>query len=408
MNTHSLTLKGWLASARILAAFAATLISTQSFALAPDSYFSSAAGLSGWQLKSTLTGIIDGHTVLSYTPGVWNAHKDLYQDPFNSSRLILFYSNKSFLKSAQDSGGGGITSWNREHLWPRSYGVGNSGPDNTDLFHLVPANASVNSSRGNKYFDVSDESDPKYDENPASDFAPDCTSDTDSWEPSDLRKGWVARAMFYMTTRYNYLSLVTTPPSSPPSLGGTKMAQLDVLLEWNRRFLPTDKELEVNEGIYNDYQGNRNPYISFPEFADAVFITDAPSWGGWRLEHFSLVELLDETVSGDFADPDFDGLINLIEMARYTDPHVADGGDAVEVTVNGNQVTISFLRATSMEHLNLTMAIEESGSLGGWDPVSLEGITPESTGTEYQERLSFTRTLAPDEDAYFRMRVERP
>jgi len=404
MNNYSLTMKGWLSSVRLLAALSATLMFTQSFALTPQAYFSSAEGLEGWPLKSELRSLIDGHTVLSYTPGVWNAHKDLYEDRFNSSKLILFYSNKSFNKSAQDSGGGGLSSWNREHLWPRSRGVGDSGADNTDLFHLVPVNAAVNTSRGNKYFDESDQTDPNYDADPASNFAPDCTSDTYTWEPSDLRKGWVARAMFYMTTRYSHLFLSNASGDLPYN---SNMAQLDLMLEWNRRFLPTDKEREVNEGIYSRYQGNRNPYIDFPEFADATVLPGQMTWGGWRLEHFSLAELLDEAVSGDLADPDADGIANIVEMARYSDPRTPDSEKAVEVSVNGNEVTLSLIRARSMEHLNLSMVLEEADTLGGWSPVSLVGADVTHLNDE-QERVSVVRTLAPDEQIFVRVFVERP
>jgi endonuclease I len=182
----------------------------------PSAYFATAEGQTGTTLKTTLRGIIDGHTTVSYTPGVWNAHKDLYEDPNDSSRLILFYSQLSWDKSAQDRGSGSEEYWNREHLWPRSYGVDDSSVSDTDLFNLVPANKRVNNVRGNKYFDITNPADGSY-RNPADSLAPECTSDSNSWEPGDGQKGWAARALFYMTTRYSSLQLIDTPPSSPPS-----------------------------------------------------------------------------------------------------------------------------------------------------------------------------------------------
>ena len=109
-------------------------------------YYSTINGQSGSQLKSALNSIIDNHTSLSYTPGVWNALNDLYEDPNNSDNIILFYSQASVSKSTQSgSGSSGGTAFNREHLWPRSYGVGSSGSDNSDPHHLVPTYAGVNS-----------------------------------------------------------------------------------------------------------------------------------------------------------------------------------------------------------------------------------------------------------------------
>ena len=70
-------------------------------------------------LKSALNSIIDNHNSLSYTPGVWDAHKDLYEDPNNANNIILFYSQASVSKSTQSgSGGSGATAFNREHIWP--------------------------------------------------------------------------------------------------------------------------------------------------------------------------------------------------------------------------------------------------------------------------------------------------
>jgi endonuclease I len=45
---------------------------------------------------------------------------------------------------------GDTKGWNREHLWPKSYGVGYTGPDFSDLHHLRPADWGVNAARGNK------------------------------------------------------------------------------------------------------------------------------------------------------------------------------------------------------------------------------------------------------------------
>ena len=43
--------------------------------------------------------------------------------------------------------------WNREHSWPQNRGVDStSGPDGSDLFHLIPSKESDNSTRGDLNF----------------------------------------------------------------------------------------------------------------------------------------------------------------------------------------------------------------------------------------------------------------
>ena len=116
----------------------------------PTSYYSGASLSSGGAaLKSTLHEIISPHTVVSYD-GCWDALRDLDQSPADSNRVRLIYSPHTHLGVASQ---GVSTGWNREHAWPKSYGVGYSGPDFSDLHHLYAADWNVNSARSNLYFD---------------------------------------------------------------------------------------------------------------------------------------------------------------------------------------------------------------------------------------------------------------
>ena len=229
----------------------------------PANYYSSATG-TGSTLKSQLHNIIDNHTVMSYN----DARETLQitdQDPADSDRMLLVYDRVSLDVSAisgsipgWDSG----SSWNREHTWPRSRGVNSSGPDNTDLHQLRPSDPGVNSSRGNLNFggafgqpfgEVSD----------GGDF----------WYPGDADAGMIARQQFYMATRYDGsdsstedLELLSGNPSTSQGMGN-----LDRLLEWHYLAAPDDFELRRNDVIYDNYQGNRNPFIDRPEYVWSIF-----------------------------------------------------------------------------------------------------------------------------------------
>lgn len=360
-----------------------------------EGYYSTINGQSGSELKSALNSIIDNHNSISYTPGVWDAHKDLYEDPNNADNIILFYSQASIDKSNQDSGGSPDTYFNREHLWPRSYGIGTSGSDNTDLHHLVPVYKGVNSSRSNKYFDNSEPSQPDY-ENPANDLSPSCTANSDTFEPGDAQKGRVARAILYMTTRYDYLELVNTPPSAPPSTSDSRMAQLPTLLDWNRKALPALKEKNNNQKIYELYQNNRNPFIDYPEFADAIWV-DGPSWGKWRLDNFSLEELNDLSMSADSADPDGDGISNLMERAIYSDPKTINESPPIRIDLINNNFVISFFRARNFENLNTNLVLEKSVDLFNWSTIDLSSASTQVIN-ENQESVQVNLGSTNEED----------
>lgn len=384
--------------------------SSDSGSLPPDiAYYTSATGLTGNPLRVQLEQIIDGHTVIPYGSsgsGVWAAHTDLYEDPNNSSNLILFYSQASIDKSLQDSSGSPEDYWNREHLWPQSFG-GDVGAAFSDLFHVVPAYKGVNSSRGNKWFEEVNPGDSGY-ASPAHPLAPDCEANSDAWEPADGQKGRVARALFYMATRYMFdanLELIDTPEEGTPAINDTLMADLSTLLEWNRKFLPVLREQQLNQDIFDDYQGNRNPYIDFPEFADAVWVS-GPSWGGWRLAHFTLAELANPAISGDSADPDGDRIPNIVEMGMYSDPRNADG-EPVSGISGLNEVTITFTRASDLSNLNLDLTLEYSTDLVNWFPVPLGGTTPTPVNAE-QESITVTRSIAPGTREFYRLEAVRP
>ena len=79
-------------------------------------------------------------------------------------------------------------------------------------------------------------------------------------------RGDVARILFYMATRYDFLSLNDDLDVAQD----TTMGKLSVLLKWNEED-PVDKfEIQRNNRIY-EYQGNRNPYIDHPEIVSKIF-----------------------------------------------------------------------------------------------------------------------------------------
>ena len=85
---------------------------------APANYYNAARPGGAWYtgptLKSTLTGIIDGHVYRSYAEARY-AIQILDVDPNNANNVLLIYNGASVPK-VWDSG----VTWNREHQWPDS------------------------------------------------------------------------------------------------------------------------------------------------------------------------------------------------------------------------------------------------------------------------------------------------
>ena len=223
-------------------------------------YYAPAIGKTGTALRTSLHGIIDGHTKLSYDQ-VWTALKDTDQDPNNTANVIELYSDRSISKGLN---GGDPDDWNREHVWAKSHGgFGTSAGPGTDVHHLRPEDVTVNSTRGNKDFDLGGS---------AVSQCSDCWTDADSFEPRDAVKGDVARMLFYMAIRYEgddgfaNLELNDSINGSTPWHGKTS-----VLLAWNADDPVSMFEMRRNDRIHSTWQGNRNPFIDHPEWATAIW-----------------------------------------------------------------------------------------------------------------------------------------
>ena len=143
------------------------------------------------------------------------------------------------------------TSFNREHTWPNSRGSGTSGPG-ADPFIIRPTLTSENSSRGN-YFYGSEKS--------------------NEWDPAscgfEAARGESARVILYAATAWykNGFSL-SNNPGDATSL--KTMGTLKFLIQWNKKYAPTDIEKQINN--YLDSQGyGRNPFVDHPEWAEKIW-----------------------------------------------------------------------------------------------------------------------------------------
>jgi len=187
-----------------------------------------------------------GHKPLSYR-SLWEPLKRL---DGADGKVMLIYSRKlrdDHLHSSNEP-----NTWNREHLWVKSCGIGKTGADYTDLHNLRPCDSRTNSRRGNKFYDVS--------------------TDKDSWEPADEVKGDIARAMFYMAVRYEGGETDTIDLELGEETDYDKgvFGKLSTLLKWHKDDPVSDEERKRND-LVEEMQGNRNPFVDEPEAVGKVF-----------------------------------------------------------------------------------------------------------------------------------------
>ncbi len=180
-------------------------------------------------------------------------------------RVMLIYT--SYSANGMSDYLGGAANWNREHVWPKSLGGFETSKAGSDLHHIRPSNASVNSSRGNdKYGEVNGGS------------TTSCTiggktyvggyRQSGYFEPLDNVKGDVARICLYLYVRW--------AAEYPQCKSITNVFQsVDVLLDWCEQDPVDTWEMGRNE-VVGSIQGNRNVFIDYPEYAWLLFDREVP------------------------------------------------------------------------------------------------------------------------------------
>jgi endonuclease I len=256
----------------------------------PSGYYNQAAGLNGAGLKTSLHRIIRNHHVISYN-GLWTAFYTSDDKP--SGKVWDIYSDipdgtppyEYDFGVNQCSITPGIENYcyNREHSFPQSY-FGSSTSDTiyTDLFQIYPTDSYVNTRRSN--FPYGAVNSPTWTSQNGSKTGPCATAGYTGtvFEPLDAFKGDLARTYFYIATRYEHkMAGWTTLNNYGDAILDSSAYPcyepwfLAMLLEWNTMDPVSQKEIDRNNTVYA-FQGNRNPFIDHPEYADIIWAGALP------------------------------------------------------------------------------------------------------------------------------------
>ena len=286
---------------RFLVLLAAVLPVNATFAQAPEGYYDSADTSSPQSLKDSLHEIIDDHQRFPYTSSetdTWDVLELADEDLADPGRIVTVYKNMSFEKWS-----GGVSEYNREHTWPRSYGFPDNGPELnypfTDMHALFLADPDYNSFRSNKPFQNCSSNCVEHvtqaNNGRGGDGGP-YPGDSNwtsgdftfgQWEAWKHRKGDMARAMMYMDVRYeggahgvtaaaepdlrltddrNQIEQFRTDQNEPIAYMGI----LSALLDWHAEDPVDATEIQHHETVAS-FQGNRNPFIDNPDWADCIY-----------------------------------------------------------------------------------------------------------------------------------------
>lgn len=257
----------------------AFLTTTSGLAQPPEGYYDTATG-NGFQLKTQLHNIIKDHQVRLYNE-LWavfpDSDADFYYD--HDGTVLDIYSENpagadpytySFFVHQCGNFNAEGQCYNREHLMPTSVFNGAS-PMDSDIHHIFPTDGWVNNRRDILPFGIVNN--PSYTSQNGSKRGSNSTPgySAGAFEVIDEFKGDVARALLYFGTRYEDLIAEWNHPMLN-NTGDQVFSDwfLSLLLTWHKMDPPSEREINRNNVAY-EFQGNRNPFIDVPDFADRIW-----------------------------------------------------------------------------------------------------------------------------------------
>ena len=189
-------------------------------------------------------------------------------DPNKSGNILLFYTGMSY--AWDGSFGSSNSSISREHVWCQSLGNFTTSNAGADAHHIQPINQGLNGQRSNQSFGEV----PQTSANIAPQFGTTnydnlCYDNGTFFYPGEGYRGATARILMYVQTRWggNYtLKFVLGEAKS----GSNSIGDIETLMKWHLEEPPTAREIARNEAVAK-IQGNRNPFIDYPEFAEKIW-----------------------------------------------------------------------------------------------------------------------------------------
>ncbi|MDE6235195.1 MAG: endonuclease [Muribaculaceae bacterium] len=277
----------------LLTAAAVSIFALSGYAEYDPAYYAGLEGKKRETLKAAVKEAVKSHRQLVYMdlPNYWQ-YSDVYPELVDGKkRWWEMYSNAVYTIGWNQSAKSSFSAnkMQREHSVPKSWWkVGNDveyTPAYTDMWNLYPSDGEANMAKSN--YPLGPVATATFDNGctkvgvPVYGYGGGAGS---VFEPDDEYKGDFARSFFYMAcvyddiqwqSRYSWMFIKSSYPTLQPWA-------YEMLLQWARQDQVSQKEILRNDAVEAS-QGNRNPFVDFPELAEYI-------WGTRTSEVFRIAD----------------------------------------------------------------------------------------------------------------------
>lgn len=343
-------------------------------------YYDAMNGKKKEALKAAAKACVQKHTQLNYTdlPNNW-VYTDIYPELVNGQkRWWDMYSNETYLIRNGETGRESFSrnQMQREHSVPKSWWkVGNNveyTPAYSDIYNLYPSDGPANQAKSN--YPLGPVGTSSFNNGvtkvgtPKSGYGGGASK---VFEPADEYKGDFARAYFYVYTVYNDLEWTSLTMGTKGDWPTLKPWAYEMLLEWARQDPVSQKEIERNDAAEKQ-QGNRNPFVDFPQLAEYI-------WGTRTTETFYIADQSGENPPPITGDPEI------------TMPEDGEALDFGEVAVGSEQERVLSIRGNN---LKAALSLRVTGTDRRMFSVSESSISASAinSGDTYEVQVFYTPT----------------
>ncbi|MDE6340285.1 MAG: endonuclease [Muribaculaceae bacterium] len=242
-------------------------------------YYDKMNGKSAAALKAAAKECVLKHQTLEYyeLPNYWQ-YSDVYPELVDGcKRWWDMYSDAVYLIRNGQSGKSSFSAnkMQREHSVPKSWWKLNGSveytPAYSDMWNLYPSDGAANQAKLNYPLGIA----------ASTTFNNGVTKVGGAqtgygggsryvFEPADEYKGDFARAYMYVATVYDDVNWVVNYMYKKESYPTLQPWAREMLLQWCRQDPVDQKEIDRNN-VVEQYQGNRNPFVDFPELAEYIW-----------------------------------------------------------------------------------------------------------------------------------------
>ncbi len=265
----------------LLLAIGLAFVCTSADAVYKQGYYDKMDGKKKEALKAAAKECVEWHTRLVYTdlPNYWQ-YSDVYPDLYDGcKRWWDMYSDNIYLIRPGQNARSSFSAnkMQREHSVPKSWWKKNGDveytPAYSDMWNLFPSDGPANQAKLNYPLGLCKSTTFN---NGVSKVGPAQTGygggSGNVFEPADEYKGDFARSFFYMAMVYDDLPWVVNYMYRQNSWPTLQPWAYEMLLQWSRVDKVSQKEIDRNDEVEKS-QGNRNPFVDFPELAEYIWGT---------------------------------------------------------------------------------------------------------------------------------------